>query len=63
LKADFLITKKSSGCNSSLVCPSIDTLVPVRAEEGKRIFISTFAGRIMGLKDREWGAIGVTHIT
>ena len=48
---------------SSFVCPSIVTLDDVREVEGTLIFISTCAGRIMGLNERECGAIGVTHIT
>jgi hypothetical protein len=63
LKCDFLITRKSSGCNSSLVWPSIDTLVAVRAEVGNRTLISTLAGRIIGRKESECGAIGGTQIT
>jgi hypothetical protein len=54
---------KSSGCKSNLVWPSIVTFEDVRAEEGTLIFISTWAGKMIGLKDNEWGAIGVTQIT
>ena len=57
------MTKKSSGYISNLVCPSIETLVDVRAEVGSRTLISTFAGNMMGRKESECGAIGVTQMT
>ena len=57
------MTRKSSGFISSLVWPSIETLVDVRAEVGSRTFISTVAGKMMGRKESECGAIGVTQMT
>jgi hypothetical protein len=47
------MTMKSSGLRSSLVCPSIVTFDEVLAEEGILIFISTVAGNIIGLNDKE----------
>jgi len=38
-------------------------LADVLAAGGSMILISTLAGRMIGLNDRECGAIGVTHIT
>ena len=57
------MTRKSSGFISSFVWPSIETLVDVRAEVGNRTLISTVAGKMIGRKESECGAIGVTQMT